>query len=68
MYEKLTADLKFMDGDYSAAADMYLEGARDGDPLASFNYGYCLLLGLGREKNPTEAKSFFAFADRKSVV
>ncbi len=62
MYEKLTADLKFMDGDYSAAADMYLEGARDGDALASFNYGYCLLLGLGRDKNPTEAKSFFAFA------
>ncbi len=62
MYEKLVADLKFMEGDHVTAADMYLEGARDGDELASFNYGYCLLLGLGRERDPAEAKSFFAFA------
>ena len=41
---------------------MYLEGAREGDALASFNYGYMLLLGLGVPYNPTEAKSFFAFA------
>ena len=62
MYEKLVADVKFIEGDYVSAASMYLEGARDGDAGASFNYGYCLLLGLGVDKNPTEAKSFFAFA------
>ena len=62
MYEKSVADVKYLDCDYESAAKMYLEGARDGDELASFNYGYCLLLGLGVEKNPTEAKSFFAFA------
>ncbi len=62
MYEKLTADVKFLEGDFESAAQMYLEGARDGDPLASFNYGYCLWHGLGVEKNPSEAKSFFAFA------
>ena len=62
MYEKAVADVKFINGEYESAAAMYLEGARDGDALASFNYGYCLLLGLGVEKNPTEAKSFFAFA------
>ncbi len=62
MYEKLIADVKFLEGDYKAAAEMYLEGAMDGDALASFNYGYCLLRGYGVEKDPLEAKSFFAFA------
>ena len=62
MYEKLVADVKFLDGDYKAAAQMYLDGARDGDALASFNYGYMLWRGLGVEKNASEAKSFFAFA------
>ena len=62
MYEKSVADVKYLECDYEAAAEMYLEGARDGDELASFNYGYCLLLGIGVEKNPAEAKSFFSFA------
>lgn len=62
MYEKLVADVKFLEGDYKTAAQMYLEGARDGDALASFNYGYCLWRGLGVEKDPLEAKSFFAFS------
>lgn len=62
MYEKLTADVKFMAGEYETAAQMYLEGARDGDALASFNYGYLLWRGLGVPYNPTEAKSFFAYA------
>ncbi|MBP3402066.1 MAG: sel1 repeat family protein [Clostridia bacterium] len=62
MYEKLVADVKFIEGDYESAAAMYLDGARDGDALASFNYGYLLMRGLGVPYNPTEAKSFFAFA------
>lgn len=62
MYEKLVADVKFIEGDFECAAKMFLEGARDGDAQASFNYGYCLWRGIGVEKNPTEAKSFFAFA------
>ena len=62
MYEKLKADVAFLDGDYEAAADMYLEGAREGDSLAAFNYGYCLLKGLGRPYDPAEAKSYFSFA------
>ena len=41
---------------------MYLEGARDGDAQAAFNYGYMLWRGLGVEYNPAEAKSFFSFA------
>ena len=41
---------------------MYYELAREGSAEASFNYAYSLWLGLGVEYNPTEAKSFFAFA------
>ncbi len=62
MYEKLKADVEFLDGNYEAAADMYLEGARDGDSLAAFNYGYCLWRGYGRNYDPKEAKSYFSFA------
>ena len=62
MYEKSVADVKFINGEYTAAAEMYFEGAREGDAVASFNYGYCLWQGLGTTRNPTEAKSFFAYA------
>jgi hypothetical protein len=62
MYEKLKADVLYIDGDYEAAADMYLEGAREGDSLAAFNYGYWLWRGVGREYDPAEAKSYFSFA------
>ena len=62
MYEKLKADVKFLEGDYETAAEMYHEGAREGDALASFNYGYMLWRGLGVDYDPLEAKSFFAFA------
>ena len=62
MYDKLKADVAYMRGDTELAASMYLEGARDGDNVAAFNYGYCLLHGIGTDYNPSEAKSFFAFA------
>lgn len=62
MYEKSVADVKFLEGDYAMAAQMYLDGARDGDATASLNYGYMLWRGLGVPYNPKEAKSFFAFA------
>ncbi len=62
MYEKLVADVAFLEGKYETAAKMYLEGAREGDALASFNYGYMLWRGLGVPKNSAEAKSFFAFS------
>lgn len=62
MYEKSVADVKFIEGDYETAAQMYLDGARDGDALASLNYGYMLWRGLGVNYDPKEAKSFFSFA------
>ena len=62
MYEKLVADVKYLEGDYATAASMYLEGARDGDAQASFNYAYCLWRGRGVDYDPASAKSYFAFA------
>ena len=62
MYDKLKADVAFLRGNYEEAAAMYREGAKDGDAGAAFNYGYCLLHGIGTEYSPSEAKSFFAFA------
>ena len=62
MYDKSVADVAYMEGDFDTAAAMYLEGAREGDALASFNYGYCLWRGKGAPYDPKEAKSFFAFA------
>ncbi len=62
MYSKLVADVQYLDGSYEAAAEMYHEGAREGDALAAFNYGYMLWRGIGVERNPEEAKSFFMFA------
>ena len=61
-FEKSVADVLFLKGDYVRAAEMYLEGARDGEEIASFNYAYCLLHGYGVERDPEMAKSFFSFA------
>ncbi len=62
MFDCGNADTAFIKGDYELAAKLYKEGARDGDARAAFNYGYCLLKGIGTEYNPSEAKSFFSFA------
>ncbi len=62
MFNKSNADVLFMRGRFEEAAQMYLDGAREGDVSAAFNYGYCLLHGKGVEYNPAEAKSYFMFA------
>ena len=62
MYNKSTADVAYLRGDVQAAAQMYYEGAREGDALASFNYGYCLLRGRGVIADASAAKSFFSYA------
>ncbi len=62
MFDKLRADVEFIEGRYENAARIYLEGARDGDPEAAFNYAYCLRNGYGVSKDPKEAKSFYSFA------
>ncbi len=62
MYEKGKADLEFLKGNYEKAKEMYLDGARNGDALASYNYGYCLLRGYGGVYDATLAKSYLSFA------
>ena len=62
MFNKLEADVLFLREEYEAAAEMYREGAREGDELASFNYGYCLWRGIGVTPDARAAKSYFAFA------
>ena len=62
MFDKLKADVLFMRGEYASAAQMFLEGAREGDAQASFNYAWCLWQGIGVEKDAHAAKSYFAFA------
>ena len=66
MYDNAEAKVVFMNGDYRRAAQMFHEGAREGNIEAAFNYGYCLLHGKGVERDPKEAKSFFAFSSELS--
>lgn len=61
-FEKSVADVHFIRGEYEKAKDMYLDGAREGVEIASFDYAYCLLHGFGVERDPSAAKSFFGFA------
>ncbi len=56
------ANTVFLRGDVKRAAQMYLEGAKDGDPDCAFNYAYCLYRGVGVERDAAEAKSYFVFA------
>ena len=62
MYSTAKANAAYLRGDYAAAAQMYLDGARDGIADAAFNYGYCLYRGIGVACDMHEAKSFFSFA------
>ncbi|MBQ7363428.1 MAG: sel1 repeat family protein [Clostridia bacterium] len=60
-----SANVLFLDGRYREAAAMYAEGASDGDAECAHNYAYCLLYGIGTEKNEQLAKSYFVFASAK---
>lgn len=61
-FDKSIADVLFLRGEYEKAAQMYLEGAREGEEIAAYNYAYCLLNGLGEKQDYELAKSFFSFA------
>ena len=62
MFDKAEADAAFIKEEYELAARLYHEGAREGDAYASQSYAYCLMHGLGVERDPLEAKSFYAYA------
>ena len=65
MFDLNTAKVLFMDKDYKRAAEMFYEGASNGNPEAAFDYAYCLMNGYGVEKDPALAKSFYVFASQK---
>ena len=62
MFDLTHANALFVEGKYQDAARAYLDGARDGDADASYNYAYCLRYGFGVPRDLEKAKSFFAFA------
>ena len=62
MADFLAAKVVYMRGEYEKAAELFREGAREGDVMSAFAYGYSLLYGIGVPYNPCEAKSFFSFA------
>jgi TPR repeat protein len=62
MFDNAQAKVAFLNGEYERAAEMFHEGARDGDIEAAFHYGYCLMHGYGTRRNEREARSFFSFA------
>ncbi len=62
MFDKSAADVAFIEERYDDAAKMYREGAQEGSEIAAFDYGYCLLHGIGVAQDAKEAKSFFAYA------
>lgn len=62
MYDQARAMTLYHRKEYEEAAALFLEGAEDGDALASFCYGYCLLHGIGVPEDAAAAKSFFSYA------
>lgn len=62
MFELNTAKVAFLDKEYEKAAEMFYEGATEGNAEAAFNYAYCLMNGYGVERDPSLAKSFYTFA------
>ncbi len=65
MIDVKTANVLYLDGNEAGAAEMYLDGAKDGDAECAFNYAYCLFRGRGVERDYRSAKSFFVFASEK---
>ncbi len=61
-FDKSAADVLYMNGEHVKAAQMFLDGAREGSDIAAFNYAWCALMGTGIERDAELAKSFFAFA------
>ena len=65
MIDVKRANVCFLDGKYREAAEMYREGAEDGNAECAFNYAYCLYKGIGVAENKEEAKSYFVFSSSR---
>ena len=66
MFDLNTAKVLFLDKEYERAAEMFYEGATEGDAEAAFDYAYCLMNGYGVERDPTLAKSFYGISETKA--
>ena len=66
MYDNAKAVTAYLHGEHQKAAEMFLEGAREGDIFGAFNYAYCLWRGIGTERDAASARSFFSFASELS--
>lgn len=62
MFDSARGVTLFLKGDHAGAAELFRRGAEEGDAESAFRYAECLLHGYGAERDPKEAKSFFAFA------
>lgn len=62
MTDVKSANVLYLEGRYSEAAMAYLAGAEEGDAECAHNYAYCLLMGIGVERDAALAKSYFVFA------
>ena len=62
MFDLKRAKVLFLDKKYESAAEMFYEGATEGNSEAAFNYAYCLMNGYGVERDPALAKSYYTFA------
>ena len=62
MFDSARGVTLFLKGDHAGAAELFRRGAEEGDAESAFRYAECLLHGYGTERDPKEAKSFFAFA------
>lgn len=62
MFDLNKAKVLFLDQEYERAAEMFYEGASEGNAEAAFNYAYCLMNGYGVERDPSLAKTFYTFA------
>ena len=65
MFELNTAKVAFLNKEYERAAELFYEGATEGNAEAAFDYAYCLMNGYGVERDPALAKSFYVFASHR---
>lgn len=65
MYDVKVGVVRFLDGDYKGALEYFYEGAAEGDAEAAFNYAYMLSKGIGTDRDPNLARSFYIYASTR---
>ena len=65
MQDVKTGKVLFLEGRHEDAVSLFYECAREGDAEASFHYAFCKQLGIGTEREPEVARSFYNFASER---